>query len=204
MRRISTLHVNAILYLLIAGISLVFWQQLRWAAEHLPEYLRKSIAEPAERSLYGRAVKLLSESSSVPRAGALLERSIAIDPYGEAVFGLGEYFFGMREDEKALQQFRTYIEIDPSKLAAYLKMSALFERSNRFPEARQILERGLDYFNNNVEKYRPRRADDVPMQYNQKAAWIFARYRSAVGALSREIKRIKDKESSPYRESAHE
>jgi len=204
LRRISLLRANAVLYLLIAFMLLVFWQELRWAAEHLPGHLRNRIAPLAERSLYGTAEERLANGQNVSTARDLLERSIAIDPYGEAVYGLGEYFFETREDEKALRQFRAYLEIDPTLLAAYLKMSALFERQNRFTEARQILQRGLDYFGSNVEKYRPHHADDVEMQYNRKATRTFARYRSAVGTLRREIERIEDKERSSPREVASE
>ncbi|TFH50983.1 MAG: hypothetical protein E4H01_01085 [Lysobacterales bacterium] len=204
MRRISILHANAILYLLIACISLVYWPQLRWAAEHMPEYSRHGIAPLAEWSLYGRARKRLAEPWNLSVARDLLERSIAIDPNSEAVYGLGEYYFRVGQDEKALQQFRTYLAIDPTMVMAYLKMSAVFERRNQLPEARGILEHGLDYFSRNVEKYRPHHADDVPTQYNQKAVQVFSHYRSAVGALRREIERIEAKKSSTPLGTVHE
>ena len=195
LQRTSIWYVNTVLYLLIAFLSLVFWQQLRWAAEHLPMYYRSGIASPVERSLYNRARKRLQTPGDLPVARDLLERSISIDPYGEAVYGLGEYFFKSRQHDEALQQFRTYLEIDPTMVAAYLKMSAVFERRNQLPEAQQILERGLDYFSRNVERYRPHHADDVATQYNQKASNIFLHYKSAAGALRREIERIEEKKT---------
>jgi tetratricopeptide (TPR) repeat protein len=204
LRRISVLHANAALYLLIACISLVFWQELRWAAEHLPKYLHNSIGPLAERSSYGSGAELLAERRNLSVAREYLESSIAIDPYSEAVYALGEYFFETRQDEKALQQFRSYLDIDPGLLTAYLKMSAVFERQGRLPEARRIVERGLEYFSTNVEKYRPHYADEVDARYNQKAARIFARYGTAVGTLRREVERIEDKERSSARVVAHE
>jgi tetratricopeptide (TPR) repeat protein len=192
-RPISLLRANVILYLLIACTLLVFWEPLRWAAELLPKYLSGLVPSPIERTLYDKAGKLIAQPWTPYIARGYLERSLVIDPYSEALFGLGQYYFKARDDDRALGHFRAYLEIDPAKLDAYLKIAAVHERNDRLARAKETIERALKYFQEIAEQYQPRTGSQSSTSYGQKAASIFARYEGAIGALSRELARITEK-----------
>lgn len=188
--RISLVHLNIVLYLLITLVVVIFWPQLRWAMDTFPGYFDGNIQSPVERTSYRQAKKIFLTGQNISDAHTLLEQSLLIDPNSEAVFWLGEYFLRTHQDERALEQFRAFIEFDPTVGEAYVKVSFLFQRKQRMKEAYLVLQKGVEYFERGMSAYRPQHDEDVPLKYNQKASRVFSQFQQAAHMLKMEIKRL--------------
>jgi DNA-binding SARP family transcriptional activator len=81
-----------------------------------------------------------------------------------------------------------FIELDPTRVKAYLRLSSIYAKKKQFDHAREVLQRGLNYFGPNMSKYIPRPDDTVKDKYNDKARKIYDRHRTAVEILMQEIK----------------
>ncbi len=183
-RRISVHRINAVLYLVLLALLVLYWGDLRWAAAELPEYLQGDIGAPVERKLYRRAKKIIESGEDIERAGPLLERSLAIDPRCEAGFWLAEYYFARREFDEAATRFASYVEIDPTRIDAYRKGAEALETLGRFDEARQMLVAGRDYFRDYEKDFRPRPYRDVRSKFNEKAKRVHSYYRKSSRKLT--------------------
>ncbi len=191
--RIPLVRLNLLLYAFLATLVGAYWTELRWAAERLPGYLRGAIGQPVERALELEARGLIDDNEwQRERARRQLERSLAIEPHGEAGYWLAEVFREAGQLEQALAQYAAYLEIDPTCLEAYLAQSAIHERSGRLEQAVAVLRPGLAYFERYVELYRPVPGDVAP-EFNRKALETHTRYRLGAAALGHEIERIQAK-----------
>ncbi len=196
--RVKLLHVNLLLYLAIVVLATAYWSELRWAGAALPSYLEGSIRSPLERRLYVKARSLIDGNDwEQARAQEMLDQSLAIDPNGEAGYWLAELFRECNRESEAIEQYERYLRIDPTRLEAYLELSALYERRGRPAEALRVLEAGRDYFEENAVNYRPVIDDDVDSRFNTKALESYQTYRLAAGVLRREIESIEARVPDP-------
>jgi tetratricopeptide (TPR) repeat protein len=182
-RRIDVRHVNLVLLVALVACVALFRDDLRWAAAELPRYLRGSIGRPVERGLCFRASKLIREGRDLERAREMLERSLAIDPHTDAVYWLAEYDLARDEPARALELLQSYLELDPTRVEAHLKAAELLRADGRDEEARELLERGLEYFVAMRPQLEPRPDPGVPMRFNDKAIGLYAYCGSAVERL---------------------
>jgi len=187
---ISLLRVNLVVWALVAVLATVYWGELRWAAEVLPDYLEGRIGAPDERKLYFRASKWIRDGENLERAREYLEEAIAIDPTCEGALWMGEYLLVTGRDAEALDQFTRYIEIDPTIDRAYLGAAEILSAQGRMEEAREILERGVAYFSGERERYRPVLDPDVEIKYNLKAIRVYEKYEQSAIRLEEEIARL--------------
>ena len=189
-RIISLWRLNLLLYLILAGLSLWCWDDLRWAATTLPGYLDGPMQPPRERQLYKEAQQIMQEEQQIEPARQLLEESIAIDPYGEGRYWLGRYYFALRQDAEAWIQFEQYLQIDPTMLDAYLKLAAIHSGRGEPAKARQVLQRGLQFFEKQLREFQPQHNPDVSAPFNDKAILIYQEYASAAQTLRDLITRL--------------
>ena len=189
--RVKLLHVNLLLYLAIVVLATAYWSELRWAGAALPFYLEGSTRSPLERRLYVKARSLIDGNDwEKARAQEMLDQSLAIDPNGEAGYWLAELFRECHRESEAIEQYERYLRIDPTRLEAYLELSAPYERRAQPAEALRVLQAGRVYFEENAVNYRPVIDDDVDSRFNTKALESYETYRLAAGVLRREIESI--------------
>jgi tetratricopeptide (TPR) repeat protein len=190
--RIDLRALNVLLCGLIGLCVVVWWSELHWAARELPRFLQGRIGSPVERKLFLRAKKLIQAGRDLDTARALLDRSMDIDPYSDAVYWMGECLLAVGEMNGALESFRRYLEFDPTRVDAYLRVSEILEDQGRGAEARDVLKRGLRYFESARASLEPRPDPEVEMKYNRKALDLYtynedsiARLRVAVAQVER-------------------
>ncbi len=138
--------------------------------------------------MYNRAKRIVEKKINSYEAKELLDESIAIDPNSDAVYWLAEYYFTAGQYDRAEQQYMRFIELDPTQVKAYLKISTIYAKKEQPKRARAVLQSGLNYFGANMSKYKPRPDDTVREKYNGKAGKIYDKYRSAVEMLTHEIR----------------
>jgi tetratricopeptide (TPR) repeat protein len=189
-------RTNAVLYGAIGILLALFGRELDWARVELPKYLEGRIGSPLERRLY-RDAKRLIESGRPAEARPLLERSLRIDPYGEAGYWLGRAWLSQGDDEQALAALTRYLEIDPTLLDAHLQVARILERTGRAEQARHVLRAGLDFFREAEVDAFPRYDPDVERHYNRKAARVHERYAAAARTLERELGRLEAESVDP-------
>jgi tetratricopeptide (TPR) repeat protein len=183
LQSISLFRLNLFIYLLVAGLAVLFWDDLRWAGEVLPGYLEGAIASPRERQLYVEARGIILGGEELAPARALLDESIAIDPYGEGRYWLGRYFFELRQDDEAQSQFEQYLEIDPTMLDAYLKLAAIHAGRHEPAQAQAVLTRGLHHFERQFEEVRPLYDPAAGDSYDSESWEAYRRCEGAVRTL---------------------
>jgi tetratricopeptide (TPR) repeat protein len=188
--------VNALLYLVIAGVSVAYWPHLRWAARELPRYLSGSVGSPLERQLTLEAREILERGGDLERARALLERAAAIDPTCDAVYWLGEVHLAAGRADAALAQLERSLALDPTRVEAYVKSAALLASSGRLDEARAVLERGRAYFEGNRERYWPQVDGRVEEPYGRKALDVYRHYTEGALRMSVELERLASRSST--------
>ena len=195
-RRIRLRHVNALLFAVIALLTVVYARELRWAAAELPGYLEGVFSETPERQLYLEAERILREGRDIDRALPLLEKSLDIDPRGEAGFWLGLYHEMSGDGERALEAYTRYLQTDPVLLQTYLQMAGIHQRQGRSKDARDALQRGLSYFEANAEHYRPFVDRTASPDHNDKARQAYARYRTAINTLREALASLEDERAA--------
>ena len=189
-------HVNLAVYVVIGCLAVAYWSELGWAWKQLPDYLEDRIESPLERRLYREAAESIYAQDDVTRARELLDRSIEIDTYGEAVYWLAVLLDRTRRDDAAVEQFTRYLEIDPTRLDAYLALAAIHRRNQRFHDAQQALQTGIDYFDSTVERYLPRFDDMVDSDFNEKAEEVYEDYKTAAQVLRQRVEVIDERLSA--------
>jgi len=182
-RRIRLAHVNAALFAAVALLALLYGRELRWAAAEFPGYLSGAFSDTPERLMYLEAEDILRSGHDIDRARPLLERSLEIDPRGEAGFWLGRYYEQSGDDERALAAYTRYLETDATLLPAWLSVAAIHRRAGRADDARRALLDGLAFFESHAERYRPFVDRSAPPDANDKARQTYARYRDAIVTL---------------------
>ncbi len=169
LRNINFKKLNKALYAVILVVGLVYWEEILWSAFSLKEWMNIGIEPPADQILNIAAKTEMERDAKNDAILVKLNASLAINPVGEAVFLLGEYYFGKNEDKNALAQYEKAIRIDPSLADAYLRMASIHERNGKTAESRKILEKGITFFNETAPKFVPRPLEDAPWQSNVKA-----------------------------------
>jgi len=185
--RIDAARLNVLLLAVCLVAGALWWRELRWAASELPGYFVASIGSPDERQLYLRAKRLIESEGDLGEARRLLERSIAIDPHSDAVYWMGQCRMAQGESEAALAAFIEYLEFDPTRLEAYLAAAALLRERGEPARSREILERGLRYFESVGPQMEPRLDAEVSIKYNRKAVDLYGYYEQARTLLEREL-----------------
>lgn len=140
-----------------------------------------------ETILYREAVYYLEEDRDLDTAKKLLEESIKIDPYSEARYLLGEYYFLKEDYGSSLKELTAYAQLYPANSEAYLKMAEIYEKSGDERKAISVLKRGLNENLENVERYKPYFDSSVEGEYNQKAQEVYETYKYQAKILKKEI-----------------
>lgn len=177
-------------WVLLGVLVWSFSGELRWSAGEIGNYLEGGIGSPPEHSAAHRAKRLIERDEALEEARRLLEQSLDIDPRGEAVLGMARYLYTTHGADRARAAFEEVLELDPSCLEAYLKISAIHERRGETAAARAALERGLRVFEREAERYVARTDPDVDVRFNLKARGVQASYEGAVATLRRELARL--------------
>jgi len=190
--------INLALFAGIVLVTAVYRSELGWAARHLPAYVFGVIEGPPERRLYRDAAALIEGNDwEQQRAEELLARSLEIDPYGEAAYWRAELLFETGRLDEAIEQFRAFIDFDPTRLRAYLRLSAIYEGRSQYDEALRVVAEGLAHFAGQVDSLEPVSVAGVPERSNRKAVRLHEDYRLAVGVLERERERIAARAALP-------
>jgi len=180
LRRTNLIWLNVALYSLLLLLVVVYRGQLAWALRALPDLYSLEFETQPEVVLYYEGERRLIEDRDATGSRAALEESLAIDPYSDAVFFMGETYLMEREYEAALAAYRKFNRIDPSHLPSYLRMAELLALLGREAERGTLLDRAVAHYTRTVELYRPQPDPSVPAVYNEKAAEV---HRGHVEAL---------------------
>jgi len=167
-RHIKLRHVNVALYVVIGCLLVLFWRELRWAADQFPGYLDGTFSDPPERELFQEAQAILDEGDE-ERAQALFRESLAIDPLGESAYWVARHHLEAGRDAQALKGFVEYLEVDPTNFRTYLKIAEIHGRNGRPLDERAILERGVRFFEAGAARHVPRPDPAVGEVYHRKA-----------------------------------
>ena len=192
-RRIKLRYVNVVLWVVIAAIVAIYWPQVKWSFKELPRYLSGHIGAPEERQMYRRARSIILEETNISPAKALLERAVAIDPNCEGAYWLARYHFELREDDRAIELFERYLEIDPMIADTYLRIATAHERQGRPEMALDALRRGHEHFSRVTPLFKPRPLLEgalIDPKFNQKANATFVSYSEAATMFLDEIERL--------------
>lgn len=187
LRLINLVYLNLLIFITIAVLVSCYWKELNWATRSFPKYLAGEIEDPRERILYRAAVYYLEEDRDLDTAKRLLEESIKIDPYSEARYLLGEYYFLKEDYGSSLKELTEYTQLYPANSEAYLKMARIYEKSGDERKAISVLKRGLNENLENVERYKPYFDSSVEGEYNQKAQEVYETYKYQAKILKKEI-----------------
>ena len=189
LRRIKLLHVNLLLFAGAAAIVLLlaFTGKLVWAWNALGLYLDGQTTTPIEVQLEAEALSLLQVGGDADEIRELLQQTIAIDPHSRAVHLLGDLYLREGELERALEQYRRYLEINPSFLPTYFRLVEIYEQRGQTEQRAQVLQRGVDYFSRELELFRPHEDDDVHDVYNDKAAAVYNGYHESLRILTEKL-----------------
>lgn len=187
LRLINLVYLNLLIFITIAVLVSCYWKELNWATRSFPKYLTGEIEDPRERILYREAVYYLEEDRDLDTAKKLLEESIKIDPYSEARYLLGEYYFLKEDYGSSLKELTAYAQLYPANSEAYLKMAEIYEKSGDERKAISVLKRGLNENLENVERYKPYFDSSVEGEYNQKAQEVYETYKYQAKILKKEI-----------------
>ncbi|MDA0350431.1 MAG: hypothetical protein O3C43_24580 [Verrucomicrobia bacterium] len=126
-----------------------------------------------------------SPDKDIEDAGILSKRSIEIDPYGEGYFFLGIYYAKVGNNQAAIEALLHFLSFDPTKYYAYEKLGELYLLENQFNTAREIVSRGIVYFEENLDDFAPRLRDDVWGPYNVKAIETDLYYQNSLRILKK-------------------
>ena len=189
-RRISVHQLNLVIGAAVVLTGVTYWDELRWAARELPEYLQGDIGSPEERKLYRSARRIIESGGDLNLARELLQRSIDIDPTSGAVYWMGRCHLSAGRDDEALAQFLRYIELDPTRAEAYVRAAAIRAERGDGAGARAVLEQGVDYFSSHEERFAPRPDPGVRMKYNEKAIEVYRYYGKSIARLKRKIEAL--------------
>jgi tetratricopeptide (TPR) repeat protein len=187
---VPLLAAAAAVWLAVVVLAVRYGPELRWAADALPDYLQDSIGAPVERALYRAAAERVSDDRDLEEARLRLERSIAIDPYSEAVYWLGECDLRLGRVDDALEHFRRYVEIDPTELDAWRRIARIHERRGRTDDAVATLERARDVFERAAAEAEPHPDPTVEDRFNEKAVEVHSELVLARRWIASELERL--------------
>ena len=94
-----------------------------------------------------------------------------------------------QEDQGAKGQLKKAMD-------AYLALAAIHRRNQRFHDAQQALQTGIDYFDSTVERYLPRFDDMVDSDFNEKAEEVYEDYKTAAQVLRQRVEVIDERLSA--------
>lgn len=78
--------------------------------------------------------------------------------------------------ELARPLFMRYLEIDPTIVRTYLRISVIFQRENDKNKAIAVLDQGIFYFRHNVTRYKAVPDNTVAQKYNNDAIRLHNKY----------------------------
>jgi tetratricopeptide (TPR) repeat protein len=188
-RRISLTHVNVVLYAAIAVLLAAYAPEIWWAIREVPGYCSGSIRAPIERRLCVEAGERIAAGRADDRTRSLLERSLAIDPHGDAVCLMGSYQFENDRYDRAERRFRTCLREDPGQIEAYFLLATILERTDRTDEAERVLREGLDHFEGSADRLEPRLDPYVDPACNARATELHEHYLASAERLRRRLGR---------------
>lgn len=183
MRRIRLPHINMALYLTLVALVFTYRAELVWSASALPALAGGKFPKLIEHTLRSQAKRGVDRTGNPAGARELLKRSLAIDPYSKAAIELAQAYAREGDHQRALEELRRYLEVDPAYLLAYLRAAEIYRSEGRERERRQLLEQGSEIFRSSGPRYRPRTDETVAERYNQKAVSVYEYHRGALRAL---------------------
>ena len=186
LRLINLVYMNLLIFITIAVLVTCYSKELNWATGSFSDYLTGDIEYPREITLYREAEYYLEERD-LDSAKRLLEELIGIDPYSEARYLLGEYYFLAGDYDSSLRELTEYTQLYQTNSGAYLKVAKIYEKSGDKKKAISILRRGLNENLDNVERYKPDLDFSVEEECNQKAQQGYETYKYQSKVLKKEL-----------------
>ena len=119
---------------------------LREGKDHLAllSYIEASSHDPYSPIIFNKLSICYSRLLQFDRAWRAIQRSIRLDPdYSFAYNTRGTILLADRRPEKAIGSFRRAIKILPSKPVFHLNLASAYLQSQRYPEAREAIERAV-------------------------------------------------------------
>ena len=174
---------NLLIWMSVVCLVASFRTELEWAVMGLPNFLMGGSPPLPEKILFDQAARGMDRGANPAQIRALLQRSIEIDPNSMARVALGEQYRRDGEPEQALDHLRRYLEIDPTDLYSYVRAAEICQQLGRNEERRQLLERGIAYFENHTPEQLPLYDQSVDPKYNEKALRVYRGYRNALQVL---------------------
>lgn len=165
---------------------------LGWAVDALQQYSSGNTTTPQEVRLEGMARNRLQVGGDAAEIRDLLEQTLSIDPNSSAIFMLGELEHREGNDAAALTQFEAYLRIDASYLPAYWRIAEIHASRGNIDAQKQLLRRGLEYFERDVELYVPRHVSSAATNFNDKADAVYNYYLESLTLLREALDDLSD------------
>ena len=169
LRAIKPKWVGTLLLVLLIAWQ---WRPLGYALTELPGYLagRIQFAPPELDAVSDGRTALIA--GDLARARASFERSMAIDPNTEAAYLLALTLYRLGEFESAIRWLDHSLSRDQLRAIAWLGRAQLALDRGRTALARQILERGLQHFQQALPHYQVVPDRSVGERYNRRAETV--------------------------------
>ena len=191
MPRIRPLWINGALFATALAITgyLALQGALGWAVTALRQYLGGTTTVTREVDLVGRAQVAMRDGAPAETVRKMLDEVLSIDPYSVAHVYLGMLYEREGEPDRALEEYRAYLAIDPSYLPAYLHVGEILVARGELETRDTFFRDGIAYFESEVERWVPRIDPTADEEYNDKALGVYQSYREAIAVLQAEMAR---------------
>ncbi len=190
MRRIRLVHVNLLIFAIVAVVGIAYSSDLAWGARALYLYSTGGFPTLEESDLRAEAYKLLQQrDGDLDRAHELLQASLAIEPYTDANYMMGLLQLRRGQPEEAYRTFERYTEIDSLHLASWLARDNILRERGDHAERLRVLDEAIAHFEQAFERYQPRFDPEVADAFNQKAQQVHGAITRGMGILGQQKRR---------------
>jgi tetratricopeptide (TPR) repeat protein len=188
------LYANLVVYAAMLLVVAIYHGELRWAARSLDAYVRTGdYPATADRQLVGKARQYGSaHEGDFDGVADYLERAVAVDPNGVALFLLAGLEASRGEDDLALELYERYRAIDAYDIEVYEAMVAIFERRGDWEAAERLLAEGVELFRDHATRQTPRPDPAASSQSNEKARMIHETARRGLEKLERALTHLRE------------
>jgi len=185
------LYLNLFVYCAVVFLCVFFQSQLLWAKKSLDGYLfTGNIPASKDVELFYEATNGLRAGKGAKELVPLLERSIEINPYGDASPLLGTYYLSKGDYAKTLSYYDGYRSINPSVINIYTGMVTVFIKQQDIESAKKVVSEGIVHYRRRIELYKPSPANDVQKEFNLKALAIYDKSKKDLAILESLEKRL--------------
>lgn len=101
--------------------------------------------DKASGAYYGLAILNDFKGGPMETSADFYKKAIAADPkYDRARYYLGHIYWDMGEEDKAEEQFRICLELDPYDFITYNDLGSMYERRGEYQKAKKFVRKSLD------------------------------------------------------------